>query len=298
MHYHALLFAAMLVIGQLAAAQELESPPTAAVVPNCVVAAAEQADLPPYEPGVLMLIKAHEGQQVDAKELLVQLDDRKAQRELEVAQAKFSAAQFKANDDINVRYASSAAEAAKAEYDVSVKANHDVPGTIPAVKMNELYLKVTETKLSIEKARLDKHVAAEEAKVAAAETRAAEVLIERHQIHSPIDGVVQELRVHLGEYVQPTQAIMRVVRLDRLWVEGSASAAKYARNELEGRTAKIEVVLARDQKMAFAGRIIFVKAEIEAGNKFMVRAEVDNRKVNGSWLLTPGMRATMTIELN
>ena len=107
MYYNSLLLAATIALSQLAAGQEVESPPTTAIVPDCVVAAAEQADLPPYEPGVLMQIKAHEGQQVDAKELLVQLDDRKAQRELEVAQAKFSAAQAKANDDINVRYASS-----------------------------------------------------------------------------------------------------------------------------------------------------------------------------------------------
>lgn len=245
-----------------------------------------------------MEIKAREGQQVDANQLLLQLDDRKAQRELEVAQAKFAVAQAKANDDINVRYAAAESEVAKAELEVNRNANTAVPGSVALVRLNELSLKVKQTVLSIEKARLDQRIAAEESKVADAEAKAATVTIDRHQVHSPIDGVVQELRAHKGEYIQPTLAVIRIVRLDRLWVEGSASATKYSRNEIEGRTAKVDVVLARGRKESFNAKVIFVKSEIEAGNKFMVRVEVDNRKDRGSWLLSPGMRATTTIELH
>jgi hypothetical protein len=42
--------------------------------------------------------------------------------------------------------------------------------------------------------------------------------------------------------------------------------------------------------------VVFVKPVIE-GNTYQVRAEVENRKVNGFWLLTPGMPAQMNIQL-
>ena len=55
-----------------------------------------------------------------------------------MAEAKYKAAKAKADDDINIRYAIAAADVAKAEYDSQRKANDDVPGSVPQVKMNEL----------------------------------------------------------------------------------------------------------------------------------------------------------------
>ena len=138
---------------------------------------------------------------------MLQLDDRKAQAELDVAEAKYEAAKTKAEaDDINVRYAKAAAAVAKAEYEVNLKANADVPGSVPQVRLNELLLKCTETELAIEKAKLDQKVADEEAKVAKAEVEAAKVMVERHKVVSPIAGVVVDIRAHKGEAVQPAQA--------------------------------------------------------------------------------------------
>ena len=67
--------------------------------PTCriaFVALAEQADMPPQEAGVIQEIAVNEGEQVAEKQLLLQLDDRKAQREQDVAEAKYEAAKAKA----------------------------------------------------------------------------------------------------------------------------------------------------------------------------------------------------------
>jgi multidrug efflux pump subunit AcrA (membrane-fusion protein) len=286
---------ALAVAGRLAAADDTS--PAVANVPHCFVVLAEQADLPPQEAGVIQEIAAVEGQQVAEKQLLLQLDDRKAQREQEVAEAKYDAAKAKAQDDINIRYAVAAAAVAKAEYEVNKKANADVPGSVPQVRLNELYLKCKETELAIEKARLDRSIAAEEAKVAKAEVEAAKVTVDRHKVLSPIAGVVVDLRAHKGEAVQPSQAVIHVVKLDSLWVEGNASAARFARAELEKRPVTVDVVITRGEKISLPGEIIFVKPLTDTGDTYMVRAKVENRKVNGSWLLSPGMQAEMNIQL-
>ena len=141
-----------------------------------------------------------------------------------------------------------AAAVAKAEYEVNKKANDDVPGSVPQVQLNELFLKCKETELAIEKANLDRKVAGEEAKVAKAEVEAAKVMVDRHKVLSPMAGVVVDVRAHKGEAVQPTQAVIRVVKLDSLWVEGNVPAAKFARSELDGRDVTVDVVITRGEK--------------------------------------------------
>ena len=289
-----LSFVAVAALGRLAIAQETASP-TVANVPHCFVTLADQADLPPQEAGVIQEIVGTGP--VAEKQLLVQLDDRKAQREQDVAEAKYEAAKDKAEDDINIRYAIAAAEVAKAENAINLAANAAVPGSVPQARLNELKLKCTETDLAIEKAKLDRTVAAAEAKVAKAEVEAARVMVDRHKVLSPVNGEVVEVRAHKGEAVQPTQAVIHVVKLDNVWVEGSVPAAKFARAELERRPVTVDVVITRGEKVSLPGEVIFVKPLTDTGNTYLVRAKVDNRKVNGSWQLSPGMQAEMNIQL-
>ena len=289
--------AAMAAAGRLAAAQERTSPgaPGIANVPHCVVALAEQADLPPQEAGVIQNIAVKEGDQVDKGQLLVQLDDGKAQKEQDVAQAKYDAAKAKAEDDINERYAVAAAAVAKADYTLHKNANAEVHDAVSQVMLNEKLLKCKETELAIEKAQLDHKVAAQEALVAKAELEAAKLVVQRHKIVSPVSGkgVVVDIRAHNGEAVQPGQAIIHVVKLDSLWVEGDVPAAKFARAELDGRPVTVEVVITRGEKKSLTGKIILVRALTDQGDKYMVRGLVNNQE----GLLSPGMQAEMNIQL-
>ena len=147
------------------------------------------------------------------------------------------------------------------------------------------------------KADSDKKVAEEEADVARAEVAAAKVMVDRHKVLSPIAGEVVEIRAHKGEAVQPGQAVIQVVNLDSLWVEGRVPAAKFARAELEGQDVAVDVVITRGEKRSLPGKVIFVKPLTDTGDTYMVRAKVENRKVSGSWLLSPGMPAEMDIQL-
>jgi multidrug efflux pump subunit AcrA (membrane-fusion protein) len=286
----------MAAAGRLAAAQT----PGIANVPHCVVALAEQADLPPQEAGVIQEILVTEGQVVDKGQLLVQLDDGKAQKEQDVAQAKYDAAKAKADDDINIRYAVAAAKVAKADYDINKAANALAPGAVSQVALSEKFLKCKETELAIEKATLDRKVAAQEALVAKAELEAAKLVVQRHKIFSPVSGKgkVNDIRAHNGEAVQPGQAIIHVVKLDSLWVEGNVPAAKYARSELDGQPVTVDVTIPGGDKKSFSGKVIFVRPLTDTGDTYLVRALVNNQQLKGSWLLYPGMQAEMNIELS
>jgi multidrug resistance efflux pump len=290
-----LALAAIAAAGRFAAAQESSS--SMANVPNCYVAVAEQANLPPLEAGVIREVAVKEGDEVTEGQLLVQLDDSKVVQEQKVAEAKYNAAKAKAEDDINIRYAIEASKVADAAYQVNLEANRRVPGSVPIEKLRELDLERTKNRLGIEKSKLEQEVAVQEALVAKAELEAAKVTVSRHKVLSPINGVVNEIAAHKGEAVQPNQAVIHVVNLDNVWVEGRVSAASFARAELVGQKVTAHVALPHhSEKVPLTGVIVFVRPLTDNGGTYVVRAKVNNRKVDGSWI-SPGTQADMDIEL-
>jgi multidrug resistance efflux pump len=214
-----------------------------------------------------------------------------------VAFYKLEVAKKQAADDIDVRFATAAAAVAKADYELAVEANEKVRGTVPQAKVRELLLEQRKMDLSIEKANKDMTVAGLQAKVAEAELEAAKVNLEHRRIAAPLDAVVVELSRHEGEWAQVGDPVMRLVRIDRLRVEGFLNAKDYGNYEVQGRPVNVIVTLARGQTETVPGKIVYVKPLVEAGNEFLVRAEVQNRQENGAWILRPGLNAEMTIQL-
>jgi multidrug resistance efflux pump len=276
----------------------LPSSATVAQLGKCLVSLIDEAQVPAQEAGVLHDVKVREGDEVKAGDELAQIDDTKTKMEVRVANAKLEAAKAKADDPIGEIYATATYKVARQELAVSEDANRRVRGVVPEVEMQKLGLKVEESRLSIEKAKLDRRVATQDANVALAEVDAAKENINRRKIRSPLDGVVVERNRHKGEWVQPGDTVFHVVRMDRLWVEGYASAKDFNAGQIAGQPVKVSITLARGQEVSLDGKVVFVKPIVLAGGGFLVRAEVENRKdAGGFWLLSPGLSAKMAIEL-
>jgi len=267
-------------------------------LPHCLVSLIEEAQVPAQELGVLVALKVREGQQVSAGDLLGQIDDTHAQMQLAVAKYKLQVAKEEAENDIHVRYSTAAAAVAEAEYRLNTEANRKVPGTVPQIEIRRLLLTHRRTVLEIEQAQVNLRIAALEAKVSQAELDAAEVNLQRRHIKAPLDGVVVELHRHEGEWVQPGDPVLHIVRVDRLRIEGFLNAADVAPGQLGGQPVKVGVKLARNRQATFDGRVVFVSPLVQAGGDFQVWAEVSNRQENGQWLLRPGLPAKMTIRLS
>jgi multidrug efflux pump subunit AcrA (membrane-fusion protein) len=291
--------ASVLVLGAamlLSTLMLLQAADTPVTISNCLLALDAEATVPAQEAGVLTKIPVREGQQVAAGELLAQIDDAIPRMQYNVAGFKLEVAKTQAADDIDVRFATSARDVAEAEYNSAMDANRKVPGTVPQAKVRELLLEERKMALSIEKARKDMTVAAKQAQVAEAELQAAAVNLQRRRITAPLDGVVVELSRHEGEWAQAGDPIMRLVRIDRLRVEGFLNVKEFRASQVQGRPVTVVVKLA-GQTETFSGKIVYVKPLVEAGGRFQVRAEVQNRQENGVWVLSPGLNAEMTIQL-
>ena len=276
---------------------------------NCLVSLIEQAQVPAQEAGILIELAAREGQQVAAGERLGRIEDTRTLTAQKVADLKLKVAQEQAGNNVNVRYAQAAANVAHSEYEQAWRANQRTRGTVTEAELRRLMLTERRATLAIEQAALDLRVAGLEAKVHEAEVEAAAGEVQRRQISSPLDGMVVRVSRHLGEWVQPGDPVVHVVRMDRLRIEGFLSAADtldrdgrvtargYAPADVDARPVIVTVGLAGGRRESFQGKVVFVSPLVQAGGEYRFWAEVDNRKQGKHWLLLPGSMAGMTIHL-
>jgi len=261
---------------------------------HCLVSLIEDIQAPALEAGALTAVEVTEGQFVSARQLIARVDDRQPALQKVAAQLERDAAVAKAQDDIEVRYAKAALDVAGADLERALAIERRNAGAVTPQEVQKLRLAKRRDELQIDRSKLELHVAKMNADVQQAAVDAADEAMARRQIVSPIDGVVVTLFHERGEWVNAGEPVAQIVRIDRLRVEGFLNASEFSPADIAEQPVLVEVPLANVQ---FAGRVVYISPLVQAGNKYRVRAEVENRTVKGHPLLRPGMTATMTIAL-
>ena len=267
------------------------------VLERCLVSLMEEAKVPAREAGVLVELLAREGDVVKQGDTIARIDDNQPQMERRKAKAEHDQAVAKAESDVDVRYAVAAEKVAQIEYEKAAESDRKVPGSVTRVELNRLQLNEQKAELQIEQAQLERKVSAQAAVSKGVEVDAAENAIERRLIKSPLDGVVVQVFPHQGEWMQPGDPLARVVRKDKLRVEGYVDSSRWNPDQVSDRPVTAEVVLADNRREKFAGRIVFTSPVVESGGDYRVFAEVENRQAEGTqqWLLRAGQTATLII---
>ena len=284
-----------LTCGLPALAQEAARPDP--VLDRCLVSLVEEAKVPAREAGVLMELAVREGDVVRKNDVIAKIDDDQPQMEKRKAQAEYDQALAKAQSDVDVQYSEAAEKVAEAEYKKALESHTKVPGSVTEVERDRLALNEKKSELQIDQARLEQRLAALAAQSKEVEVLAAENSIGRRLIKSPLDGVVVQVFPHQGEWMQPGDPLARVVRVDKLRIEGYVDSSRFGPDKVRDRPVTVEVMLADDRKETFKGRIMVTSPMVESGGDFRVVAEVENRQDPNSqqWLLQPGQTARMTI---
>ncbi len=271
--------------------------PEEPVLSRCLVSIVEEARVPAREAGVLVELSVKEGDTVRRGGAIARIDDSQPRFEKQKASAEHDQAIAKAKSDVDVRYSVAAEKVAEAEVEKAVASNRRIPGSVTQVELARLQLNQKKSELQIEQAQLERQLSSLDAQSKEVEVLAAENRIERRQIASPIDGMIVQVYPHLGEWMQPGDPLARVVRTDKLRVEGYVDSSKYEPSMVHNRPVTVSVMFADEREESFKGRIVFVSPLVEPGGDFRVWAEVENRQANDSveWLLRAGQTATMTI---
>jgi RND family efflux transporter MFP subunit len=246
--------------------------------------------------GVLTQFPVREGDRVTEDQVLATIDDRQAKAAVDVARISHEAARERANDNIEERYAKAAAAVAKVNWQRDLEANQEIANAVPEIQIRQKKLEFDRAMLQIEKAGKDQLIAGKEADVKKAELAAAEIALDRRTITAPFAGEVQQLILHQAEWVNPGDAILRLVQFDVLQVDGYVNARDYDPIDVQGRPVTVKVQLARGKEASMKGRVIYVNQTV-LDDEYLVRAEIQNERNGEYWLVRPGLAATMTIHV-
>ena len=268
--------------------------PAEPTIEGCLVSLIDGVEVPAREAGVIVQLTVRQGAVVSQGEVLARIDDSQPEMEKRRAQAEHDQAIAKAESDVDVRYSQKAQGVSEMAYRKAEQSHERVGGAVTEVERERLKLEWEKTVLQIEQAILDRSLTALAATSKGVEVEAADKAIQRREIRSPIDGEVEEVFPHEGEWLQPGDPLARVIRTDRLYVEGYVDASRWNPSDVRDRPVTVEARLAGDRRDSFTGRIFNVKPRMESGN-YRVVAEVENRQVEGEWLLRTGQFVTMTI---
>ena len=293
--FTAVLFAITVVTA--ARAQDTASTKVSDPVVTGLVKVADEIKLPGKEPGVLLQLSVREGAEVRSGDIIGKIDDSEPQMQKKAADAAFKAAYEKYKDDVELRFARATADVTKAKLDWINEALRLAEKSVAQVEVREAELDWKKSVLGIEKSTHDRVLAKYEALTKQAELDAANMAIQRRVITAPFDGVVEEIKRHQDEWVQPGDTILTLLRMDILHVEGAIEQSKYDPHEVQGCEVTVDVEMARGRKATFKGHIIKVSSIVRSDGVYNVRAEIANQQEDGHWLLRDGIPATMTVHL-
>lgn len=268
-----------------------------AVIDLCIVSPIHDIDVPAKVAGPLVSVAVKEGNTVDTGMQLAQIDDRQSQLDRMQAELRRDAALKRASDDASVKVAQASHDVAVVELAQRMKIRQRSRDAISDSEIRQLELARDRTGFEIERAKLNLQVERLNADREESAVKAAEHEIALRRITSPIDGEVVTVIRQTGEWVAAGDPVFRVIRMDRLRVEGIVSSRNYNPGELMDRAVTVELELARGRKVPLSGRVVHISPIVKAGSKYRIRAEVANQREQSQWLLRPGSTVSMAIHL-
>ncbi|MBC8355876.1 MAG: HlyD family efflux transporter periplasmic adaptor subunit [Planctomycetes bacterium] len=303
------VFIAVLLVAQAAAAQtgsdRLPVATKGLTLSDCLVSAKDHLQIPAQQAGVILRLETEDGLTVEegfivsAGQLIGKLDDEDpaARRDAAILDHQVAIAEHLKSQS-NVKAAIATEGVAKAELEESLDINSRSANAIPDTQVRRQELTVMRSAMEKDVADRDVEVAGLTADRSQAQVTVAEIILKKHRIVSPLDGIVVQLYRKPGEWVSPGEPVARIVRMDTLRVEGFVDADRYLPEDVEGREVTVIIRRPNREPEEFKSTISFASPIIEASGDYRVWAEVENRASKGKhWVLRPGMSAEMRIDL-
>ncbi|HND55413.1 MAG TPA: efflux RND transporter periplasmic adaptor subunit [Pirellulaceae bacterium] len=262
-------------------------------VKGALVKLIERAEIPARQAGTLTSIAVEEGAQVTTAQVLAGIDDDEARLQRQRAEQELQIAQRKAENDVELRGAEEELAVAERDLKRGKDAREALKQAVSPAELDRLQLRASQARLRAEKARHELEVARLTQLQRSTDLELATLALQRRRVVAPFDGIVVETYRHRGEWVEPGEKIMRIIRLDRVRAEGFADAdSDSVTANLVGRQATLVVEPPGRPALRFTGKVVFVSPEIDPVNRqTRVAAEFENRELR----LQPGMRGTLTI---
>lgn len=266
-----------------------------AIETDCLLMVLDRIDLAASRDGVLTSVKVRMGDNVDQNQLAFELDDEEARARMAVAEAQFDQAAVRANNEWNIR-------SAEAELRKSSKEDellHEVGRTPELERFRARSNKEKDAaELQIAKATHEENAYARA--VANAELQVAEIDVRDRTARSSLSGTVVKQYRHEGEWCKQGDPVLRILRMDRLMLQGIVNLRDIAPHRVVGMKAKATFRIGDEPPVVMDDlTIIRCSPEVDLDGNYLVWTIVDNQQTIEDdmprWLLRPGISGALTI---
>jgi len=262
----------------------------------CNVKLMQDIMIPAEEEGLLRELNVKEGDAVPAGKIIGKIDASRMEIEARRARKKRDIQRDKAESKSAYNVAIKKYKLAKEEFESNARLGK---------KGSKSSHEVRRAKYSMEASYAEVQDAIDQRKEASGLAELEEInlqqieyLIGKMRISTPFDGNVLQILKHPMEYVQKGENVVRFVRMDKLWVEGTVLSETCKPSDVKGKRVTVTLEQAGGEKVEFLGQVVTGPLEVEGvGKRFRIRAEVDNRYENGQWILLPGASLSMSVDL-
>lgn len=258
---------------------------------NVVLKISEERNIPCRTPGIIQSSNIREGSMLKLDEVIINLDARKAELEVTRLRKELAKTAKEASTRVELEFQKKSIEVAKAELKRAQDSNERLPGSVAQSEIDQLALVVEKAEAEHEKIEFQiklKEMAVEVRKV---ELSIGEEKLADHQIKSPLVGMVVEIFKRPGEWVEMSDPVCRMIRLDKLRAEVKVPA-EIALDNLVGSPAMFQPDLPALQTQQFSAKVIFVEREANPVSREMrAWVEIENRGLK----LVPGLTGSVSI---
>jgi multidrug efflux pump subunit AcrA (membrane-fusion protein) len=262
------------------------------VINNAVLKIVEERNIPARTSGIIRQNGIREGVLVKKGELVMEIDNAQTSIEIRKSQKELEMAKLEAASRVDLEYAKRSIEVADAELKRAIRSNERRPGVVPQTELDQLSLVVKKSFAEKEKTEFQMEMRAMSKEVREIELQLDQLKNEHHQIRSPLNGMIVEVYRREGEWVETSESIARVVRLDRLKSEVKIPVG-VAVNDLIGAAATFYPKLVKPgDDQSYSGEVVFIYPEANPiSSEVRVWVEIDNRGLN----LIPGITGRLEI---
>jgi RND family efflux transporter MFP subunit len=212
-------------------------------------------------PGLVDEVLVEDGDHVAAGQVLIRLDDQAEQVNLALLKAT-------AEDEIRIQAAQANLDLKTVQLEKMRKAALDGGATELEVREAEVSKQIQELTLANERFQREQD---------GRKYQSALLQIERMKVVSPIAGVVEGVAVEPGESAEAYQKVIRVVRIDPLWIDVPVSLARAREQVTNGQTARVALTRLDGTVEYAEGKVIKVSSVADAASDTLaVRVEMPN----------------------
>ena len=264
------------------------------LVEKAVLKFTQEVELSAEKSGILDRLVVKEGHKVARGELVAVIRDKDARLQRDKASLEKEIADRESNNEIDVLHAKKSLQVATSELKRAEDTNRRVTNGVSQAELDRLMLTVERSKLELKQAQETIEIKKLMAQLKAKELELASEDLRQHQIASPLNGTIEVLNKHVGEWVEKAEPIVKIVGTDYLRVEGFVSI-KDATKNLTGKKAIVKVNLESLKEKAFDGEVEFVGL---VTNPVAKKLRVWVRIKNSDQRLRPGLGASIKIQLD